>query len=377
MLISSNPIQPAPPTPDEIEISLFGPGFGECCVIHLGENEWLIIDSCRNQSTKQPTSLSYLQKLGVDPAQAVKVFVISHWHCDHIRGASEVANKCENSQICFSHALVKDEFLTLIDIYSGLEQPVLTDRQTSGTKEISSVIKTIRERCEKSRGDSPYNLVSADKRIYQKKYLNHSVEVWALSPSSESIVNCLTEISKCISDAEKSGVRKVIPAPTQNHNAVVLLININGDSKILLGSDLEETGNPRTGWSAIVQSQGRPQGKSQIFKIPHHGSANAHSHDVWDKMLDSDTIGLLTSKVGGSAIPKNTDIRRLKTYTSNLFSTSVPITKKEKYSSSVEKTIKGVMKKRRPLYGDMGHIQLRFRNNTAAGIGLKEPAKAL
>jgi len=111
LLISSHQIQPAPPDANEIEISLFGPGFGECCVIHLGS------------STKQPASLSYLQKLRVDPAQAVKLFVISHWHSDHIKGASEVASKCENSQICFSNALLKDEFLTLVNTYSGIDSP--------------------------------------------------------------------------------------------------------------------------------------------------------------------------------------------------------------------------------------------------------------
>ena len=374
---SSNQIQHAHPNSDEIEVSLFGPGIGECCVIHLGDNEWLIIDSCLDPSTKNPTPLLYLQNLDVDPAHAVKLFVISHWHSDHIKGASKVAAICERSYICFSEALLRDEFLALVDIYSGLDQPVITDRETCGTKEIASIIKTIRERCGQKSTDLIYNLLSGDKRIYQKQYSNHSVEVWALSPSPESVLNCLAEIGDCKRIAAESLVRRVIPVPTQNHNAAVLLIKINGESKILLGSDLEETGNPRTGWSAIVQSQNRPQGKSQIFKIPHHGSANAHSHDVWEKMLYSESIGILTSKVGGRAIPRNSDIKRLKEYTSNLYCTALPLTKKHKYDPAVEKTIKGVMKNRKPLYGEMGHIQIRFSGNSGATVGLRAPAKAL
>ena len=374
---SSNQSQHAPPNSDEIEISLFGPGIGECCIIHLGDNEWLVIDSCLDPSTQNPTPLLYLQNLDIDPVHAVKLFVISHWHSDHIKGASEVADTCENSSICFSQALLKDEFLTLVDIYSGLEQPVLTDRETCGTKEIASIIRTIRERCEQKKTDPIYNLLSADKRIYQKQYSNHSVEVWALSPSSGSVLDCLAEIGNCIRIAEESPVRKVIPVPTQNHNAIVLLIKINGESKILLGSDLEETVNPRTGWSAIVQSQNRPQGKSRIFKIPHHGSVNAHSHEVWEKMLESNPIGILTSKVDGRAIPKNSDIERLKKYTSNLYCTATPQAKKHKYDRAVEKMVKGVMKNRKPLYGEMGHIQIRFSGNSDVTVGLTVPAKAL
>jgi len=377
LLNSSNQIQHVPPNSDEIEVSLFGPGIGECCVIHLGDNEWLIIDSCLDPSTKNPTPLLYLQNLDVDPMYAVKLFVVSHWHSDHIKGASEVAGTCESSYICFSEALLKYEFLALVDVYSGLDQTVLTDRETCGTKEIASIIKTIKERCEQKNADLIYNLLSADKRIFQRQYSNHSVEVWALSPSSESVMNCLAEIGDCKRIAAESPVRRVIPVPTQNHNAAVLLIKVNGESKILLGSDLEETGNPRTGWSAIVQSQNRPQGKSQIFKIPHHGSADAHSHDVWEKMLDSNPIGILTSKVGGRAIPRNSDIKRLKEYTSNLYCTAPPLTKKHKYDPAVEKTIKGVMKNRKPLYGEMGHIQIRFNGNSGAAIGLIAPAKAL
>jgi hypothetical protein len=52
-----------------------------------------------------------------------------------------------------------------------------------------------------------------------------------------------------------------------------------GDIALLLGADLEETGEEDTGWSVIVASTERPHGKASIFKIPHHGSETAH-HDA-------------------------------------------------------------------------------------------------
>ena len=43
------------PSAREIEVSLFGPGYGECVLVHLGEGQWMIVDSCVEQgSSSQP-----------------------------------------------------------------------------------------------------------------------------------------------------------------------------------------------------------------------------------------------------------------------------------------------------------------------------------
>lgn len=375
----SNQIQYDPPNPDELEISLFGPGIGECIVVHIGNNEWIVVDSCIEVSTKEPIPLFYLKKLGVNPTESVKLFVITHWHSDHIRGCSQIANECSGSTICFSEALLKEEFLTLVSAYSGLEQPILTDRETCGTKEISLVIKTIKTRCEqKGLEQPPYSLTSDNKRIYQHIHNSIKSEVWALSPSSQSIINSLTEIARLIPSPENKEIRRVIPQPTQNHNAIVLLVKFGESINILLGADLEETSSPLTGWSVIVNSPNRPFGKSKIFKIPHHGSVNGHSHAVWQDMVQSEALGVLTTKIGGrSSIPKQRDIKRLKKYTPHLFCTLKPTTKRQKYDRTIEKEIKGIVKSRIPLDGEMGQIQIRIKQNSETKIGLKYPAVQL
>ena len=74
-----------PPQANEIEVSLFGPGYGECVLLHLGFSDWVIVDSCLNKD-KSPPVLEYLRALGQDPAQVVKLVVATHWHDDHIGG---------------------------------------------------------------------------------------------------------------------------------------------------------------------------------------------------------------------------------------------------------------------------------------------------
>jgi hypothetical protein len=374
----SNKIQYAPPNKNQAEVSLFGPGVGECLVVHIGNNEWIIIDSCKQAGLKNPVPLEYLQSLGVNPSSDVKLFVITHWHGDHIRGASEIAKQCTSATICFSESLMQEEFFTLVDLFSGLTHPVLVDRNTCATKEMASVIKTIKQRCDnKDLKISPYVLASADKRIYQCKHGNLTSEIWALSPSSETLVESLREIANLIPPTEEKGLRRVIPKPTKNNNSIVLHLQIKNDLNILLGSDLEETKNPLTGWSFIVNSSNRPPDKSKIFKIPHHGSKNGHSEDVWQDMVDQNAIGILTSKLGGKGSPpKNSDINRIKKYTPNVYLTSLPVSIKQKRDHTVEKTMKGVVKNRYSLNGDIGQIQIRIQNSEIE-INLKNPARKL
>ena len=76
-----------PPEPDEVEVSLFGPGFGECVLVHLGNNQWMVVDCCLELSSGRPAPIHYLEQLGCDIEQAVCLVVATHWHDDHMEGS--------------------------------------------------------------------------------------------------------------------------------------------------------------------------------------------------------------------------------------------------------------------------------------------------
>src|SRR5882724_10511700 len=99
----------APPS-DEVEVSLIGPGYGECVVLHLGGGEWVIVDSCLNPITKKPAAEEYLELLGIDPEVAVKLIVSTHWHDDHVRGLASIYSRCTRAEFVCSDALKFDEF---------------------------------------------------------------------------------------------------------------------------------------------------------------------------------------------------------------------------------------------------------------------------
>ncbi|MEA2061871.1 MAG: hypothetical protein U9P10_15510 [Thermodesulfobacteriota bacterium] len=145
-----------------------------------------------------------------------------------------------------------------------------------------------------------------------------------------------------------------------------------------MGSDLEETKDQRTGWKAIVNSPQRPQWQASIFKIPHHGSINGHSDQVWSEMLINDPISLLTSKIGGrESIPKKSDIERIKNFSPYVFCTKVPKGKKIKRKNTVEKMLKGTVKERHILDGRIGQIQLRFSESKNFEVNCLSPATSL
>ena len=49
------------PKEEEIEVSIIGPGYGECILLHVGHNDWVVVDSCINPKTKKPAALEYLK----------------------------------------------------------------------------------------------------------------------------------------------------------------------------------------------------------------------------------------------------------------------------------------------------------------------------
>ena len=104
-----------PPQCDQIEVSLFGPGYGECVLLHIGDGNWVIVDSCFDKH-REPAALAYLRGLDSDPAESVRLIVATHWHDDHIRGMGELVEVCKNAVFCCASVLGKRELPTDRDV---------------------------------------------------------------------------------------------------------------------------------------------------------------------------------------------------------------------------------------------------------------------
>src|SRR6266516_2780396 len=133
-------MQARPPERDEFEISIFGPGRGECLVLHLGCGDWIVVDSCIDSRTGRPVAIPYLESLGVDIRTAVKSVVVTHWHDDHMRGAAEIVRHAESAGFVCSQALSEREFCQLI---AQSRRSLIPD---PGMAEFGAVLDILKER---------------------------------------------------------------------------------------------------------------------------------------------------------------------------------------------------------------------------------------
>ncbi|UPU35022.1 MBL fold metallo-hydrolase [Geomonas paludis] len=301
-----------------IEISTFGPGFGESILIHIGGNDWIIIDSCTSKRGAQPAAVEYLRNLGVDPAEAVKLIVATHWHDDHVRGLADTYLVCKAATFVCSSALRQREFVLLAEKYRK-ESGVVP----SGIDEFRKILD-IQASSKSPR--PPLKWATADRRIWARPASEEvpECEVWALSPSDKSFENAQKQIADLVIASDP--VNTVLDSRdiNPNHIAVVLVVIVAGYS-ILLGSDLEETADPDTGWTVIVSSSSRPQVKSSFYKVAHHGSETAAQPLIWEELLHSKPLAVITPFTRlAKALPRRGDVERILGKAPNSHITALP-----------------------------------------------------
>jgi len=364
--------QGIPPKDNEIEVSLFGPGFGESIVAHLGGGDWLVVDSCSDEN-REPVALDYLKKIGV-PAANVRLLVATHWHDDHIGGLSRLFESTINADLAVSAAIGKDEFLALVGAMN--ENGFVAQ---TGVDEWIGILKTLRAR--KAAANRPPPLLVGGERLLFKRKANaakgtESCDIWSLSPSDES---CL-KASSTFSTMFPTRKMRRVAAPNPNHNSLVIWVKC-GDVGILLGADLQETGSEHSGWRAIVQSKKRPEGTAQIFKVPHHGSANGHNDKVWSEMLVDGSAAILTPFFNGSVVlPTASDIDRLRKLSGHLFTTRPEDGQKIKAHDGnmvVARVLKETVTTIRPITLPTSHVRLRKEPGKNWSVGLFGTAHAL
>ena len=283
----------APPEHDQIEVCLFGPGYGECILLHIGKGNWVIVDSCLNKES-HPAASAYLHGLGLDPAGVVRLVVATHWHDDHIRGMGKLIEICNNATFCCASALRENEFLTAV----GAMESGPVAAAGSGMREFHKVLSLLAERSSKPK------FALANRLIFDQD----GCEIWSLSPSDEEFTAFLQRIGRLL--PKKHETKRRIPALTPNEVAVVLLVKID-DIVILLGADLESPG-----WLKILNAHERPKCKASVFKIAHHGSQDAHEDRVWREMLHINPVATLTPwQRGRKRLPTKSDIERIISFT--------------------------------------------------------------
>lgn len=347
-MISTGSNASRPPASDELEVSLFGPGYGESLAVHLGEERWMIVDSCVDGHSGEPAAVEYLRNLGVDPAEAVVIVLATHWHDDHIRGLAEVVRTCAGSRFLCPSALRTSEFLALT------QSSVLgSERTTSGVREFRDVLKTLRARKAAGNPNAGPGFVIENTIIYRSAHC----EVTGLSPSSAALERAMAAIAGVLPQPLRPHLR--VRSPSSNEASIALWIR--GTAGVaLLGADVERQATDDRGWGAILALQPAAEGRSKLVKVPHHGSESGHDERIWEELLEGEPTALLTPwSRGARRLPTRTDRARILSLAPDSVIVGQGAAKPEGYDRAVERTLKEVAESRCIAKGRMGHARAR------------------
>lgn len=337
-----------PPARDEIEISLFGPGFGESLAIHLGARQWIIVDSCVDKGIPDPIPIHYLKNIGVDVTTEVSHVVASHWHDDHVRGLSQIVEQCTQARFVCASAMMSDKFQLLGELYST--PPSAPRSGIDNFAKVHMVVDAQRKTVVRAGPNRQFI-----NRLGAPLGLHYDVKLFSLSPSDEAAEAAVRNLASSLS--AKIPVKRLANLLPNDFSIVLQLMA--GQDSFLFGSDMET--HAKYGWRAILASEGKPTETSLAFKVAHHGADSGHDDEVWAKMLQPNPYAIMTPFVrGGVRLPTSTDIARIRRLTVNAFITADPsVAPKRQYRPSVQRTIRESGFRITPVSTSWGHIRFR------------------
>ena len=263
----------------EITILGTGGGYGESCVIHLGSQKWIVIDSCIDPITKKSIPLQYLERIGVNTNFDVELIICTHWHEDHILGLSQLLKNCSNAKFSFAKANDRPKFLKMVSLDY---EKIAKEATFSSTKEFVECLEIMEKR-----NPSGVLLSQPDRILFSLNVGDFNNQVISLSPSDSAIHQFDLYISTLITDYGKTN-RRIVPL-SPNFNSVAIFLKL-GYHRAILGGDLEtDLGNPTIGWEDIVRKSQALDNKSTFIKVPHHGSENGYHDGLWEKQSSKGT----------------------------------------------------------------------------------------
>lgn len=296
-----------PPADDEVEVTVFGPGFGECVLVHLGSAHWIIVDSCIDASDTQdrrPVAERYLRALGFDPAADVKLIVATHWHDDHVRGMARLVAACASAAFGCSGALVKQEFVE----YVKMLETARTTTAGAKVREIGRVLDLLHSTGRTIKyaiGSRPLCGLDGARLAH-----GHRATITALSPSDREFTLFLEHIATMM-PAHGQPAMAAPPRQSPNLASVVLAVSV-GDVNLCLAADMELHSDQLRGWNAVLSEAAMSSvGPASMVKVAHHGSHNGHHVPYWNTYVAPQPHCVVTPFNRSSKLPRDTDIDRL------------------------------------------------------------------
>lgn len=310
LAVTQPPASEHPPELDEIEVTLLGRGRGECCLVHLGNDVWMIADSFyrprENVSTTAPedrvehedvpAASVYLDGLyeGSGRIPQVALIVLTHFHLDHYEGILELHERYDRALLAVPIATKAETFPL-----------VFAEKSTDNLRKVGQAIRNARRRrFGRARLRKGLRYVISGRPVLKLS----GVEVRALAPQDAALSSMNTLLKNLMTpDVLPEKVENALN--NENKASIALHVQACGTS-VLLGGDVETA--PRDlGWIAIVDDDAHDDlPKTSLVKVPHHGSNNADHPPMWDRFVE-ERSPMLVAPFWASSRPRQEDQKRL------------------------------------------------------------------
>ena len=317
---------------EEIELLVFGRGYGECILIKYSKDEYALVDCFKNPVTNNPIVIDYFNAINELP-EKINIIVVTHWHKDHISGISDVIPLANSNVKIVLNPIVKENDFNKFIFLNG-----------SSTNEFRKIYEYIKQH--------PQSLCYSgqNKQLCKTKcsYIN------TLSPQDFEIFSYIDNLNR------KLITNKVYyDIPDNNCLSIVLLFRYKKQG-ILLGSDMVNNSDTNLGWNGIINNY--TDIKSNIFKIPHHGSITGHNDKIWTNLLQDCPTSILTTFNKGSKLPTDEDIQRIKNLSEKLYIIGSNTKKDKNKERLAKKVLKDVSIK--AVTQEIGLVRYRYNLKT-------------
>jgi beta-lactamase superfamily II metal-dependent hydrolase len=341
------------PADNEIEVSLFGPGYGESVVVHLGSNRWMVVDSCLDKNSGRAASLAYLEEIGVEPASHVELVVCTHWHDDHIRGMSSILSACPNARFVCSTSLRESAFLELVALGETIRGP-----HGGGLNEFGRIFQQIILRRQRQE-PSPLETCHAGTVLVDQVEESAQLRIESLSPSDTDHQRMMRAFAEKKDQLLSAEFKQTVPSIHPNLGSIVLRLQIGGQ-RILLGADMEKRKSPESGWNAILINT-RPGSEADLYKIAHHGSETGDMPEIWSQLLIPNCPAVLAPNQRlSNPIPRPSDVERILSHTKSAFATAPSYLKRKRLEQPTDRLLRNREITIYEIPSSQGQIRARF-----------------
>ena len=252
--------------PPALEVHVLGGSRGESIVLKLPDGRWGVVD-CYSESLSDLNANATARFLHGEGVARLFFVCLTHPHDDHYLGMAKLMEEFKPAEFwrfgCLSHEHVR-RLLKYYELRAGAAK--IEELSQSANELIDVFGKALEGAKNKTMDVCRANSRTNPHPKRSERPTAYKIE--CLSPTGRQIERYEGAIWECIGPDGRIAKK----LSRSQHNDISLVLKITyGNTKIILGGDLE-----KTGWEEVVEDAGESDLSVCAVKVSHHGSENGY-----------------------------------------------------------------------------------------------------